>query len=248
MNDLVTINNGQPITTSRKIAEKFGKNHKDVLKAVRNLDCSQKFIERNFAPNEFKDSIGRTLSEYIVTRDGFSFLVMGFTGKLAAKFKEEFINQFNLMEKQLKAANPILPDFSNPVEMAREWANQYEKNNLLVETIERQMPDVEYCNDVLKSINRHTTTTIAKELDMTAQKLNKLLHEKGVQYKQDGVWVLYSKHQGKQYTDTRTHLYESSNQTVKSHINTVWTEKGRRFIHDLISQKGKTITLFPSPN
>ena len=84
-------------TTTRVIAEKFGKLHKDVLRAIRNLDCSAEFNERNFAPVEYMDGKGEPRTEYSVTRDGFTFLAMGFTGKEAASWNEKFIAAFNAM-------------------------------------------------------------------------------------------------------------------------------------------------------
>lgn len=99
MNELVFIQNNQPVTTSKKIAWKFGKEHSKVLRAIRNLECSDKFFESNFG---FSLKIRKLQSggqkedpEYIITRDGFTFLAMGFTGKRAAEFKEEYISDFN---------------------------------------------------------------------------------------------------------------------------------------------------------
>lgn len=100
--ELVFMNNDRPITTSRLIAEKFGKQHSHVLRDIRNLDCSNEFNASNFGLVEYKDKKGEIRNEYHITRDGFTFLVMGFTGKQASKFKEEYINAFNQMEKQLK--------------------------------------------------------------------------------------------------------------------------------------------------
>lgn len=104
-------------TTSRLIAEKFQKRHSDVLRTIKDLDCSKDFIERNFALNEYTDSIGRKLPEYIITRDGFVFLVMGFTGELAAKFKEQYLEEFNRMEDALriKAAPTALPVYTQRI-------------------------------------------------------------------------------------------------------------------------------------
>ena len=97
-------------TTSRLIAEKFGKRHSVVLRDIKNLDCSKEFTEHNFVLSEYIDSTGRKLPEYIITRDGFVFLVMGFTGEKAAKFKEEYLAQFNRMEEQLRKES-----FENPL-------------------------------------------------------------------------------------------------------------------------------------
>ncbi|HGJ5877509.1 MAG TPA: Rha family transcriptional regulator, partial [Arsenophonus nasoniae] len=101
----VTIHNGKAITTSQDVADYFGKRHDDVLKKIRNLDCSSDFHARNFAEMFQKINIGkgakRESKYYEMTKDGFVFLVMGFTGKKAAQFKEAYIAEFNLMERKL---------------------------------------------------------------------------------------------------------------------------------------------------
>ncbi|EIP2642360.1 Rha family transcriptional regulator [Salmonella enterica] len=102
----VTIENGRAVTTSVAVAEYFRKMHKDVLKKIDNLDCSTEFTERNFAPSEYTDSTGRTLPAYQITKNGFVFLVMGFTGKKAAAFKEAYIAEFDRMENELRQQNP----------------------------------------------------------------------------------------------------------------------------------------------
>ncbi|MFZ5483505.1 MAG: Rha family transcriptional regulator [Pseudomonadota bacterium] len=89
------------LTTSRIVAKSFGKRHDDVLKAVRGLECSDEFNVRNFAAVEYRDAKGEARPEYQMTRDGFMFLAMGFTGARAAQMKELFIAAFNDMETAL---------------------------------------------------------------------------------------------------------------------------------------------------
>lgn len=98
----LSVREGKVVVSSRDVAKKFGKFHKDILKALKNLDCSTSFTERNFAPSEYTDSTGRKLPEVLMTRDGFTFLAMGFTGAKAAQFKEAYIAEFNRMEAELK--------------------------------------------------------------------------------------------------------------------------------------------------
>lgn len=100
--DLIEVKNGQAVTSSLVVAEYFGKAHKDVLRAIKSLDCSDLFNQRNFAPVEYVDKKGEKRPMYYLTRDGFTFLVMGFTGKVAAQFKEAYINAFNEMEEMLR--------------------------------------------------------------------------------------------------------------------------------------------------
>lgn len=80
-NELVSIENGQVLTTSREIAEHFNKAHKDVLESIRNLTAENSAVKNMFIYSEYKNSRGRTYTEYLINRDGFSLLAMGFTGK-----------------------------------------------------------------------------------------------------------------------------------------------------------------------
>lgn len=108
----ITIINGRVVTTSLAVANYFTKRHERVLDRIRNLECSAEFTEHNFVLSEYTDASGRKLPCYQITRDGFAFLAMGFTGKRAARFKEAYINAFNQMEKQL--SNPsVLSDVAH---------------------------------------------------------------------------------------------------------------------------------------
>lgn len=93
----------QPVTTSRIVSRAFHKQHKDVLRAIDQIECSPEFNGRNFAPVEYTDAKGESRPEYRMTRDGFMFLAMGFTGAEAARRKEGFIAVFNDMEARLAA-------------------------------------------------------------------------------------------------------------------------------------------------
>jgi phage antirepressor YoqD-like protein len=103
-------------------------------------------------------------------------------------------------------------------------------------TIKAQAPVVMYAEKVLQSTNCYTTTTIAKELGFGgAQGLNNMLKNLKVQYFHNGHWVLYQQHQGKGYTQTRTHTFYDKLNNQQSSLQTVWTEKGRAFIHKQIN-------------
>ncbi|HAW7314429.1 TPA: peptidase [Escherichia coli] len=112
----IAIVDGQAVTSSLAVADFFSKRHDDVLKKIRILDCSPEFCARNFAETSIlvrqPNGGTRKLPCYQITRDGFAFLAMGFTGKRAAQFKEAYINAFNQMEKQL--SNPsVLSDVAH---------------------------------------------------------------------------------------------------------------------------------------
>lgn len=85
------------------VARTFSKRHDDVLRSIRNLDCSDTFRLRNFAESSYKNEQGKKQPCFDMTRDGLTFLVMGYQGKKAAQFKEAYIKRFNEMEKTLHA-------------------------------------------------------------------------------------------------------------------------------------------------
>ncbi|ATI65626.1 Rha family transcriptional regulator [Edwardsiella tarda] len=97
---VVTIHDGLVVTTSKDVANYFGKEHQKVVLKISSLDCSEQFLTRNFSRVKFEHR-GNTYDAYEMTKDGFVFLVMGFTGKKAAAFKEAYIAEFNRMERQL---------------------------------------------------------------------------------------------------------------------------------------------------
>ncbi|UCQ55695.1 Rha family transcriptional regulator [Edwardsiella tarda] len=101
----VSIHDGRAVTTTDDVAAYFGKQAHHVVQKVESLDCSKDFTIRNFSRMVKNKSIGsgaeRQVVYYEMTKDGFIFLVMGFTGKKAAAFKEAYIAEFNRMERQL---------------------------------------------------------------------------------------------------------------------------------------------------
>ena len=113
----VSIHSGRPATTSREIATFFGKRHDDVIKSIRNLrpNCPEEFTARNFAASEYTDETGRTLPMFILYRDGFMLLVMGYTGKKALAMKLAYIEAFNRMEAEIAArSRPLAEDMVLP--------------------------------------------------------------------------------------------------------------------------------------
>ncbi|WP_243887448.1 Rha family transcriptional regulator [Aeromonas dhakensis] len=108
--EIISLQQGQPVTTSLKVAELFGKRHDDVLKKIRNLECSAEFNLRNFAEVSYEvvqpNGGKANYKAYEMTKDGFIFVVMGFTGVKAAATKEAYINAFNWMAEQLAAQRP----------------------------------------------------------------------------------------------------------------------------------------------
>lgn len=222
--------NNEALTTSLLVAERFGKEHKNVLRDIENLSCSEEFRRLNFEHTPYvHPQNGQTYKMYVMTKDGFTFLVMGYTGETAGKFKEEFINSFNKMEKYIRGLPESIPNFNNPAESARAWADEYEKRVLA------EKKEIESKNRIDKLIHdskTYTTSEIAKELGMSsARKLNDILTSKKIQYKLNGTFLLYSN-----YSDSDlVSIKQTTLDNGKIIYDRRWTNKGREFVIQLIN-------------
>ncbi|ASZ15643.1 transcriptional regulator [Bacillus cereus] len=124
MSNIVFIENNEVVTDSLMVAEIFGKQHKNILQSIRNLECSKEFNELNFQPVNYIDGKGEKRPKYLIKRDGLSFLVMGFTGEKAAQFKEMYIMEFNRMEQELKNRNLDSFMIDDPIARAEKWIKE----------------------------------------------------------------------------------------------------------------------------
>lgn len=149
MSELVHIANGQLTTTSKQIADAFGKTHRHVLRDIEAIECSDKFRESNYGLSSYTSSQNKVLPCYEITKDGFMFIAMGFTGPKAAEWKEKYINAFNELEQLatcaaygMEALNKAVADLTCDREVASEcakrlraWGNDKEAKEARVEKI-----------------------------------------------------------------------------------------------------------------
>ena len=129
------------------------------------------------------------------------------------------------------------PDESDEVILARALQIMQATLQRRDEQIAQLKPRAEYADHVLDSITCITTTQLAKELDMTAQELNRLLCEMHIQYWQSGQYLLYADYARQGYAKNRTHSYRGHDDTLRTNTYLVWTERGRDFIHRLLDKE-----------
>lgn len=241
-NLVIKSHNGEDVTTTLLVAEVFGKRHSDVLRDIRNLSCSKEFNLRNFASmvemRELPQGGAQKVEWYEMTKDGFSFLVMGYTGAKAAQFKEMFIAEFNKREAMLKSEDYILMRsqqiLKKRIEIAEQRVMQLEsENEIQKKELQEAAPKVNYYDQTLQSVNTLTTTQIAKELGLDAQKLNQRLKKANIIFRQSGMWMLHQPYSSWNLAATRTQTYTRSDGSTGTSVYTVWNERGRRFIHAL---------------
>lgn len=131
MNELVKIMNNEVVVSSRDVAKNFGKYHKDVLEGIVRISSAENSAQSFFTETTYKDRSGKSNKEYLMNRDGFSLLVMGFTGQKALEWKIKYIEAFNKMEAQLKSkpatiAQQILAQAQMLVDMEKKVAEHEE--------------------------------------------------------------------------------------------------------------------------
>lgn len=229
MNDLVIMKDKQAVTSSLQVAQTFGKQHKNVVQAIENKISTAEnsaLLENMFVEGQYTASNGKSNPMYYMNRDGFAFIVMGFTGHKADGFKLQYIKAFNEMEQQVKFQVPAtLP------EALRLAADQAEKISVL-------QPKADYTDKMLANPGLETTSVIAKNYGYSTREFNKLLHGLGIQYKQGKTWLLYAKYQDKGYTHVEPYGYTNSDGIDKVRNTMKWTQKGQEFLYSFLKSKG----------
>jgi len=173
---------GNAVTTSLLVAEKFGKPHADVLKSIRAIveQLPENECKGNFAltSNNVTMPNGGTRFEpfYVMTRDGFTLLVMGFTGSAALKFKLEFIAAFNEMERQLSA--PQLP--TTYLDALKALVESVEKTQIAENKVLELAPKAEFFDKVIDADNLLSWNEAAKALSIGRNRMLAILRRDGV--------------------------------------------------------------------
>lgn len=247
-NPWVFENNGEVVTDSLMIAEMFGKEHHNVLKDIKrtiegieqlkntieviesgiDMGCVR-FYETQYTHPQNK----QTYSKYMLNFDAFMLVTMSYTTQKAMFIKMKYINEFNQMKEYIQSQHLNIPKtYAGALRLA---ADLSEKNEELQLENKKMQPKAEYFDMVLDSTGTYTPTQIATELGIrSGMKLNLILKEKGVQRKVNKQWVLYAEYNGKGYTDTSTYTFDKSDGSRGSSQQLRWTEKGRKFIHNLL--------------
>lgn len=141
-----------------------------------------------------------------------------------------------IMARALIVANATLAKREERIKnLQEENARQGETINLLTNEVKQSAPKIKCYNEYISSEGTYTTTQIAKEYGWGAETLNKKLKEMGIQYKQNGQWLLTAKYDDKGYTKSIPRTYTRLDGTIGTQMQTVWTSKGREFIHSLFA-------------
>lgn len=231
---------------SREVAEMVDKQHshllRDINTYIRHTLTNPKLDSLEFfAKSTYLDGKGETRPCYQITKKGCEFIANKLTGQKGTIFTAIYINKFHEMEMQLQDSYMI----QDPIQRAQAWIREQEDRQVLLSTTHKQQqiigelkPKADYTDQILQNKGLVTITQIAKDYGMTGTRMNKLLHDLGVQYKQSGQWLLYREHQSCGYTHSQTIDIKRSDGRPDVKMNTKWTQKGRLFLYNLLRKNG----------
>ncbi|OEK70861.1 phage antirepressor KilAC domain-containing protein [Staphylococcus equorum] len=226
-----------PVVSSRTVADELGKRHDNVVKGLEAMMSETSNVSSLIIPSSYKvEGQKRSYKEYLLTKDGFTLYMFNIQGH--NNFKMAYINKFNEMEQQIQ--NKLPGSYKEALTELLVKVEENEKlqleNNMSKQKIAEYEPKASYLDSILQNKSLVTVGQIAKDYGMSAQGLNKLLHDLKVQYKQSGQWLLYSNLHDKGYTHSSTTEIEHKDGSTSVRMNTKWTQKGRLFIYNLLKE------------
>lgn len=248
MNELQVFNFNQvDVVDSREVSKLVEKRHNDLLRDIRGyIEIMEKSGTRKIAHSDFfikssyKSEQNKEMPCYLLTKKGCDMVANKMTGEKGVLFTAAYVTAFEKMREKLAQALP--KDYPSAL---RALADAEEKRLALLAENEKQrqaiadfQPIKQYVDTILSSQKTLTTTQIAADYDMTARKLNKILHEEGIQRYVNGQWILYKQHMGKGYTKSKTINITRSDGRPDTVLNTEWTQKGRLMIHEILTARG----------
>lgn len=231
------------VVSSRVVADELGKRHGHVIDSIEDLILENRNVGSLIIPSTYKvKGQKRNYKEYLLTKDGFTLYMFNIQGH--NDFKMAYIKKFNEMERQL--SQPIASYMiDDPVKRAEKWIEEQKEKERLLEqnSIQQQQigelkPKADYVDEILKSPGTMTITQIAADYGLSAQKLNKLLHQARLQRRVGKQWVLYTEHMNKGYTKSHTIEIVRSDGRPDTQPQTRWTQKGRLKIHEIMTDFG----------
>lgn len=248
MNELKPIENqGQRVLTTEQLAELYGTTAKRISdnfksNAEKFIEGTHYFVLEGMVLKEFKSQSGNSGLPF----NKFSSRVYLWTKRGAARHSkmlgtDQAWDMFDSLEENYfnPPTAPVIPQsLPEALRLAADLAEERDKQKLGRLIAEQRVAELEpkatYYDLILRNKSLMSITKIAKDYGLSGRKLNDLLHDYGIQYKQGRIWLLYAAYQDLGYTQSKTFVDD----TETSHMNTYWTQKGRLFIYDQLKGHG----------
>ena len=228
----------EPFFVGKDVAEILG--YSNPQKALRDhVDEEDKTLNDSFTVNGTKG--------VLINESGLYSLILRSQLPKAQKFKRWVTSEIlpSIRRHGMYATDELIANPDLAIAAFTALKEEREKRLALEEVaavqkqqIAEMQPKATYYDVVLRCKDAVNISVIAKDYGWSAQKMNEYLHQKGIQYKQSDIWLLYQKHAGCGYTKTNTHIYEDSCGKEHTKVHTKWTQKGRLFIYSLLKADG----------
>ena len=260
MNDLIQFGESMQTMSSLEIAKLTGKPHNDVMKAIRKMEPAwEKVHEGKFSLMYRETEIGNGATRkdpyYELTKTECLYGATKFNDEARAKL----VIRWEELEKKSREGMIALPNFTDPAEAEMAWAKEYrEKKVLAIENNELKMErarlenenvqlaaenqelkhDRNYLDLIMRSKALLTVSQIAQDYGMSAKAMNKQLADMGIQYSNNGQWILYARYKDCGYVSSRCIDIVRSNGMPDVVLHTEWTQAGRRFLYEELKKLG----------
>lgn len=228
----------EPFFVGKDVAEILG--YSNPQKALRDhVDEEDKTLNDSFTVNGTKG--------VLINESGLYSLILRSQLPKAQKFKRWVTSEVlpSIRRHGMYATDELIANPDLAIAAFTALKEEREKRLALEEVaavqkqqIAEMQPKATYYDVVLRCKDAVNISVIAKDYGWSAQKMNEYLHQKGIQYKQSDIWLLYQKYAGCGYTKTNTHIYEDSCGKEHTKVHTKWTQKGRLFIYSLLKADG----------
>ena len=225
---------GQDVLDSRDVAEMIGQRHTDLLRRIKgyinDIEPNAKLRPANFfIQSTYTDKNNQVRPCYLLTKQGCEFVANKMTGKKGNQFTAAYVGLFNSMQKNLQDRKPDSYMIDDPVKRAERWIEERK-------AYEKVLPKAEYYDSQMRNPGLMTVTEIAKDYGWSGSHMNQMLKELKVIYRQGSHWVLYQKYANKGYGQYEPYPFKDSDGKQNAKNNLKWTQKGRKFIYDLLAE------------
>lgn len=231
---------GQPYFVGKDVADILG--YSNTRKAL--IDHVDKEDKDDVT---IRDAIGRNQTMTAINESGLYSLILSSKMPNAKKFKRWVTSEVlpAIRKHGLYATDDLIANPDLAIAAFTALKEEREKNKELMaavaigqQQIAEMKPKATYYDVVLKCRDAVNISVIAKDYGWSAMRMNEFLHEKGIQFKQGDIWLLYQKYAPNGYTKTNTHIYEDSKGIQHTKVHTKWTQKGRLFIYEQLKADG----------
>ena len=259
-NDLIQFGESRQTMSSLEIAKLTGKPHNDVMKAIRAMEPSWEKVSQgkfSLSSRKVEQPNGgiREYPCYELTKTECLYVATKFNDEARAKL----VLRWEELEQKQRAQMLQLPDFTDPAEAAMAWAKEYREKKVLAienQSLQKEIvrleqdnsnlaaevqvlsDDKNYLDLIMRSRSLMTVTQIAQDYGMSAKAMNQILANMGIQYKNNGQWILYSKYKDGGYVSSRSIDITRSNGMPDTVMQTEWTQAGRRFLYEELKKQG----------